>query len=456
VKPKLILINPWIYDFAAYDLWSKPLGLLYLGGLLRASGFDVQLVDCMDIHHPGMKASSSLPHPLRKPFGIGKFRREIVKKPLPLKGIRRFYSRYGIPTQDFVNDLARVKNPSAILVTSLMTYWYPGVKEVISICREFHPGTPILLGGIYTKLCENHASTSGADQVVAGISLQGMATILEVLKGYGVEPEGEGSPLKTMPFPSFDLLHGTESIALLTSTGCPYRCEYCASSLLSPGFSTREPDEIVEEILYWRKTRGVQDFAFYDDALLMNFETHAGVFLEKLARLDLDLRFHTPNALHVREITSDVAELLRRAGFRTIRLGLETSDMVLHKSLDRKVSEGDFERAVGFLLRKGFPARDIGAYILAGLPDQSIESVLESIDFAAAAGANPYVAEYSPIPNTPLWERAVARSAYDLASEPLFHNNTLLPCWDDGQRLRFAEVKRRLQELRKTITVQNG
>jgi hypothetical protein len=32
---KLILINPWIYDFAAYDLWSKPLGLLYLAGYLR-------------------------------------------------------------------------------------------------------------------------------------------------------------------------------------------------------------------------------------------------------------------------------------------------------------------------------------------------------------------------------------------------------------------------------------
>ena len=450
MNPTLILINPWIYDFAAYDFWSRPLGLLYVGSYLRASGFNVHLIDCMDVHHPGMEAAASLPHPVRKPFGIGKFRREIVKKPLPLKGIRRFYSRYGIPKQHFVNDLAGVKNPSAILVTSLMTYWYPGVKEVISICRQLHPGTPVLLGGIYAKLCENHATASGADQVVAGISLHGMATILDVLKGYGVETEGGGSPLKTIPFPSFDLLHGLGSIALLTSTGCPYRCEYCASSLLNPGFSRRDPDEIVEEILYWHKARGVRDFAFYDDALLMNFETHAGVFLEKLAKLNLNLRFHTPNALHVREITSDVAELLRRAGFHIIRLGLETSDMVLHKCLDGKVSEGDFERAVNFLLREGFPARDIGAYILAGLPDQSIESVLESVEFAAEVGANPYVAEYSPIPNTPLWERAIARSDYDLASEPLFHNNTLLPCWEQGQRLRFVEVKRLLQELRKT------
>jgi radical SAM superfamily enzyme YgiQ (UPF0313 family) len=450
VKPTLILINPWIYDFAAYDLWSKPLGLLYLGGYLRAAGFNIQLIDCMDVRHPGMEAVSSFPNPVRRPFGTGKFRREIIKKPSPLKGIRRFYSRYGIPRQDVVTDLARAENPSAILITSLMTYWYPGVKEVISICREIHPRAPVLLGGIYARLCENHASTSGADQVVAGISLQSMASILDILKEHGVEAESEGPTLKETPFPCFDLLHGIDSIALLSSTGCPYRCEYCASSLMSPGFTKRSPDEIVEEVVHWHKVHRVQDFAFYDDALLMNFETHAGVFLEKLAKLDLNLRFHTPNALHVKEITPDVAELLWRAGFRTIRLGLETSDMALHNSLDGKVSEGDFEKAVDSLLRQGFSQREIGAYILAGLPDQTIESVLESIEFAAAAGANPYVAEYSPIPNTPLWEKAVARSAYDLTSEPLFHNNTLLPCWDPEQRLRFVEVKRQLQKLRKT------
>ena len=37
MSKKILLINPWIHDFAAYDFWLKPLGLLYLGGLLRAN-----------------------------------------------------------------------------------------------------------------------------------------------------------------------------------------------------------------------------------------------------------------------------------------------------------------------------------------------------------------------------------------------------------------------------------
>ncbi|MFQ5628541.1 MAG: hypothetical protein ACE5I1_07255 [bacterium] len=31
--PTFLLVNPWITDFAAYDFWSKPLGLLYIASV---------------------------------------------------------------------------------------------------------------------------------------------------------------------------------------------------------------------------------------------------------------------------------------------------------------------------------------------------------------------------------------------------------------------------------------
>ncbi len=37
---KVLLLNPWIYDFAAYDLWLKPFGLLRVGALLREWGWE--------------------------------------------------------------------------------------------------------------------------------------------------------------------------------------------------------------------------------------------------------------------------------------------------------------------------------------------------------------------------------------------------------------------------------
>jgi len=449
MKPELILINPWIYDFAAYDLWSKPLGLLTLAGFLRSRGGKIHLIDCLDVHHPAMTRSPSLKKPVRRRYGTGKFWREKVPNPPPLKHVSRSYSRYGISRQAFVRDLEAVKNPAAILVTSLMTYWYPGVHEAISLAKKTHPDTPVILGGVYARLCEDHALRfSGADRVVNQGDPVHPEFVLSVLEEFGISTEGTLQDKNEPYYPAFDLLRRIDYVCLSTSTGCPFRCQYCASHFLNPKFSQRDPHHILDEILYWHKNYGVKDFAFYDDALLLHSNTHMCIFLEELVRKNLGLRFHTPNALHVREITPEIAGLLQRSGFRTIRLGLETSDLEMHKDLDKKVSEGEFERAVYHLKDAGFSKKQIGAYILMGLPGQSVESVMNTIRFVAGTGAMPYLAEYSPLPHTPMWEKAIASSDYDLASEPLFHNNTLLPCWSADEKARVPGLKSLVREAR--------
>ena len=46
MKLKIVLVNPWIYDFAAFNLWARPLGLLRVAEHL--SSFDTELffIDC--------------------------------------------------------------------------------------------------------------------------------------------------------------------------------------------------------------------------------------------------------------------------------------------------------------------------------------------------------------------------------------------------------------------------
>ena len=453
MKGKIILINPWIYDFAAYDLWSKPLGLLYIAGYLRKRGFNIYLIDCMDIHHPGMRDIPYIIPPIRRSYGTGKFWKEKVAKPTLLKHIPRTYSRYGIDTQLFIRALREVKNPSAIFVTSLMTYWYPGVIETIKLAKKVHPDVPVILGGIYTRLCEKHAHQfSGADYIASDITLDNLESLSKIINRFGI-PEHIWEAGKTeLPYPAFDMLSKIGYISILTSTGCPYRCQYCASSILYPDYSRRDTDDIVEEIVYWHIDHGIVDFAFYDDALLVDAERHIGLVLVELIRKNLNLRFHAPNALHIREISSDIARLLYLSGFRTIRLGLETSDINQHNIIDKKVSAGEFEKAVHNLRKSGYNKKDIGAYILMGLPGQSVDSVSQTIEFVGKTGAVPYLAEYSPLPRTPLWKEAQSCSSYDISSEPLFHNNSLLPCWDEEKRQRVPELKKMIREIRESFT----
>jgi hypothetical protein len=35
VAPRILLVNPPIYDFAAYDFWIRPYGMLNVAGQLR-------------------------------------------------------------------------------------------------------------------------------------------------------------------------------------------------------------------------------------------------------------------------------------------------------------------------------------------------------------------------------------------------------------------------------------
>jgi radical SAM superfamily enzyme YgiQ (UPF0313 family) len=117
-----------------------------------------------------------------------------------------------------------------------------------------------------------------------------------------------------------------------------------------------------------------------------------------------------------------------RAGFKTLRLGLETTSFDIRNELDKKVTVTEFTRAVTCLKEAGFDTNMIGVYLLAGLPGQQTEFIERSIQKVKQTGATPILAYYSPIPKTALWDRAVASSRYDLESDPIFTNNAILPC----------------------------
>lgn len=429
MRGNLLLINPWIYDFAAYDFWAKPLGLLYIASILRQNGYPVHFIDCLNTNHPHIQKFKPL---MRKKFGTGKFYKQSVPKPKPLKGIPRNYSRYGITLEAFRKDLRKIPEPDVILLTSLMTYWYPGVFEAIGLVKEIYPKTPVILGGTYTTLCYNHAKVySGADYVLPGEGEDKILDLVSELTGHTIKYYPDKGNLDSYPYPAFDLLSNTTYTCILTSRGCPYYCNYCASHKLSPTFRQRDPSKVADEIEYWVKRFGVKDVAFYDDALLINAEDYIIPLLSAIIKRGIKVNFHTPNGLHVREISDGVAHLLYKAGFKTIRLGLETQNLKFHEAMDRKIGEGDFANAIYNLKRAGFEGKDVGIYLLIGLPGQTEDKIEESIRYVQSFDVVPRLAEYSPIPGTALWPEAIRTSRFDLEHEPLFHNNSIFPCQSD-------------------------
>jgi len=437
-RPHILLINPWVHDFAAYDFWAKPMGLLSIASLLRCHGIAVSYIDCLDRFHPS--APKSRPEARH---GRGPYLKHRLPKPAGLEDVPRHYSRYGIRPQWFDADLRRLQPPDLVLVTSMMTYWYPGIQETIKLIRSVWAHPPIVLGGIYARLCPDHARRhSEADHVAIQPAEKNLFAIVRKFTGFTINPNFDPADLDSYPYPALDLQHQIGYVPLLTSRGCPFNCAYCASQLLEPRRRVRSPAGVVEEIKFWQTDYGQRDFILYDDAFLVNAEQHAIPILENIIKANFRVRFHTPNAIHIRGITAQTALLMRRAGFTTLRLGLETVEFDHRQSFDKKVTEAQFKRAVGHLQTAGFEKKQIGAYLLVGLPGQDWSSIEHSICTVKQLGITPVLAHYTPIPQTALWPRAVAASRYDLESDPVFTNNAIMPCrkepfvWDTLTRLK--------------------
>lgn len=116
MKLNVLLVNPPIYDFSAYDYWLKPYGLLRVAGMMREQ-LDIELFDFLDRWHAGLLASSH-----SDPWGRGPFEAVRVSTPDVLADFERPYRRYGQARQAFQAFLSAREPFDVVLVQTVMTY----------------------------------------------------------------------------------------------------------------------------------------------------------------------------------------------------------------------------------------------------------------------------------------------------------------------------------------------
>lgn len=400
MKPKILLVNPPIYDFSAHDFWLKPYGLLTVSGYLKNTA-DLRLFDYLDRLHPDAPPSPS------DRWGRGQFHTEKAVKPRLLEALPRYYHRYGLPRGRFQAFLSQNKSFDYALVQTVMTYWYPGIQEVIEDIRHFSPDTKIVLGGVYATLCPEHARGLDADLIIEG---QNLAPLWNYV---GLNPDFDALPY-------WEGYQNLETGILKLADGCPFKCTYCSVPQVYPRFTARSPARSIEELKYLHRL-GARQAAFYDDALLYTPQKILFPFLEKVLRENFSINFHTPNALNARFIDRETAELMVRAGFKTFFLGFESSAYEWQKKTGGKIYSDEFAQAIRHLKNAGADLKNVTAYLIVGHPQGNLQNVEESMRFAHSLGIRVMLSEFSPIPGTPDGE--TLRSSIPL-DEPLAHNKT--------------------------------
>ncbi len=398
---RVLLVNPPIYDFTAFDFWLRPYGMLGVAGGIQ--------------HACDLTFFDYLTSTRRDAWGRGRFFDQPDAKPAIFHDLTRRFRRFGRPREEFKAFL-KGKNFDLAMIQTSMTYWYPGVREVVEDLRRHAPHMQIILGGVYATLCPAHARSLEVDLVVEGGNLEPLWRILPA-------PAASG--------PYRDPSMGDVAVMKITD-GCPFRCTYCAVPLLCPQFDARPTAECLQEARGLARA-GVRHIAFYDDALLFRAGEALQPFLEGVMREQLRFSFHTPNALNVRFLTPQLAQLMVLSGFRSFFLGLESTASGWLQKTGGKLSVNEFAAAVACLRRAGAPS--VTAYIIIGHPDTDAQEVEACMHFAHDQDARILLSEFAPVPGTIDGERC--RQWVDL-DEPLAHNKTAFTI----RRLGADEVKR--------------
>uniref|UniRef100_A0A7V0Z6W9 Radical SAM protein n=1 Tax=candidate division WOR-3 bacterium TaxID=2052148 RepID=A0A7V0Z6W9_UNCW3 len=402
---RALLVNPWIYDFKAFDFWNKPMGLLIVADILKKAGFEIDFIDCMDRMSPFFKTKTKTDI-----YGRGKYHYEMIEKPKIYTNVPRRYKRYGIPEDVFIGCLRKIKRPDIIFITSSMTYWYLGVFNAIRIIKKEFLGIPIILGGLYATLCKEHSKKySDADYVISGNAEDCLIEFLNE-KNY-IKKRIDKESIS----PDFSLYNSLNYGIIITSRGCPFKCSYCATKILASDIYYYDDKLILQQIgALAQKTNNI---AFFDDALLCN--PKFPLLLEKIIKHNLRLNLHSANGLHCRFIDKKIAKLMFEANFKTMYLSLETTNPDLQKRTGNKVNTDEFLNAVDILKQAGFTPNQIHVYLLFGIPYQSCEEVIDGIKLCHSLGVNPHLCEFSPIPYTEEFKK----TGLDINADPLYHNN---------------------------------
>lgn len=424
MPPEILLVNPPIYDFAAYDFWLKPYGMLSVAGKLRGSA-NFKLFDYMNRLHPFIAEQKNLE---TDRWNRGRFYCKKIPNPKPLQSIPRYFRRFGLPRDIFVDFLTQQGHFDFIFIQTTMTYWYQGVSEVIEDIRKTQPKAKIILGGNYVTICSKHAKKLEADLIVQGINLKPLWEYLNI------NPDPDQPAL----WQAYDKL----KVGVLKLTeGCPFSCTYCSVPKVYGKFKPRPLERALAE-LELLLSLGVEDIAFYDDALLFDTDKVLVPFLNEILNRNLKVNFHSPNALNARFITDELAKLMIKAGFRTFYLGFESASKKWQKQTGSKVFSDELAQAVQHLISAGAEPQNITAYQILGHPHIEIQQLEDSMHFVKSLGIRGMLADFSPIPGTP--DGDCCKKWVDL-DEPLMHNKTAFPIifmgFDESNRLKDIQRK---------------
>lgn len=413
---KIILLQPPIQDFYDTEVRLQPMGLCYLKAAVQ-KWLPHWEAKVLDFHHGWGRRTLAIPKELKylTPY-----------YPYPDQSPFRLFHSYFHFGASFETLAERVaeERPDLVGISSLFSPYY---REVLACAEQIkrHLDVPILVGGSHVS-ADPHSILDhpAVDFILRGEGERPLVEFLKVWEGggdisnvpnLGFKKNGlvqlnsleENFPLEDLPPPDLsDFLpadyaySGKPMSFLVSSRSCPHRCSFC-SVHATFGFNYRRNsvDRVFAEIVQ-RYEQGYRVVDFEDDNLSFYTQEMKQLCRRLIERFsDRQMQFVAMNGISYLSLDEEVLHLMHRAGFTHLNLALVSSDTTVRESTKRPHTVEKFLEVVDIASRLGFK---IVAYQILGLPNESLESMIQTLVFMARLpvllGSSPfYLTPNSPI-----------------------------------------------------------
>lgn len=284
------------------------------------------------------------------------------------------------------------------------------MEEAYQLAEHYRAqGVRVVLGGLHVSSLPEEASVH-ADAIVIGEAEEVWPQLIEDARTGHLRPVYRPTcpwNLADSPIPRFDLLDPAKynRITVQTSRGCPWKCDFCASSILiAPKYQTKPVAKVIEEIRRIKAIWPRPFIEFADDNTFVN-KTYSKELMRAL--IPEGIRFFTETDLSFAD-DLELIQLAHDAGCKQVLIGLESPDASgldglelrsnwKRKQLDHYLQAIDRIQSVGITVN--------GCFIL-GLDGQTpavFDAILEFVELSGLYEVQ--VTVQTPFPGTPLYER---------------------------------------------------
>jgi len=244
-------------------------------------------------------------------------------------------------------------DPDIIYITSLFTYAFEPVHDVISYYSEKYRSAKVIVGGIYATLCPDHLKDAFKDRI-------------EIYEGLNEDVEGI--------MPDYSLVPDWDTSILFASRGCVRKCSFCSVPKIEPQYKAKES---IKHLINPNHKRII----LWDNNFLAS--PYKNRIFDELEESKLIVDFN--QGLDARYLDEETAIRLKRLRIQVARLAYDSDGI-----------RSDLLRAINILKQVKIRGRRIIVYCLYNHHD-SPENFLNRVRDLMEWGVAVYPMRYEPL-----------------------------------------------------------